>query len=146
MGRAHTNNPINTNINSVNSSIKYIRTSNILNNNLQQQLQQGEPNMSSSQSVYLNHTRISNTTISTRQRQTHAKNSLKGKVLFQCSLYLIALFLSWMPYLSLILQIKASREVLEFNYGIWTFAMFLLPLQGFLNAVVYFKRRISRQK
>jgi len=91
-------------------------------------------------------TNNTNSTYSTRKRQqAYSKNSLKGKVMFQCSLYLIALYLSWIPYLSLTMKIKSSREVLQYNYSLWTFSFFLLPLQGFLNAVVYFKRRIARQ-
>jgi len=74
-----------------------------------------------------------------------SKSSLKTKVIYQCALYLLALYMSWIPYLSLTIHISQPRDRHEFNYTLWNFAFFLLPLQGFLNAMVYFRQRVTKR-
>lgn len=75
-----------------------------------------------------------------RTRQT-ALYRLRTEVFWQSATYLVALYVTWLIYLSVTLNPK--RYILS-HYELWTFLFFISPLQGFLNSICYFRPRVSR--
>jgi hypothetical protein len=73
------------------------------------------------------------------KHSTHNKNKLKKEVFYQSVLYLTALYLSWFVFLTMVVS---GEHFLHRYYGLWCFLYFVTPLQGFLNALVYFRRRL----
>lgn len=69
---------------------------------------------------------------------TGASNKMETAVFWQCLFFLLAFYVTWPFYF-------ASQFVFTSgSYWFWIAVVFFSPLQGFLNALVYARPRISR--
>lgn len=76
-----------------------------------------------------------------RRRGLGVSNQMEKDVAYQASFYLLNFWLSWPIYMFATLGINRLR----FPYWFWVTLLFLVPLQGFTNALVYFRPRIVRR-
>lgn len=67
---------------------------------------------------------------------------LQKQVLIQSAFYLWALYMTWLVYLSVFLNLEKLLTANRY-YILWSCFLFLVPLQGFLNCCVYFRPRLS---
>lgn len=70
-----------------------------------------------------------------------AMEKLRNEVFHQSAYYLIALYMTW--FVTLCYTINMGK-LLHSHYEFWSFVFFLHPLQGFLNACVYFRKRFVK--
>jgi hypothetical protein len=67
--------------------------------------------------------------------------NLKSEVYWQSFWYLCALYLCWLVYLMVLVYTDGFLK--GDNFGLWTFCYFVYPLQGALNAFVFFRPRLA---
>lgn len=75
-----------------------------------------------------------------RRRSTTSVN-LQKELAIQSAMYLVALYLSWFVYL--VIAVHLDKYLMS-HYSLWAFVYFLIPLQGFLNSITYFRPRFVR--
>lgn len=83
----------------------------------------------------------------TRRRLSRASRSrfihtLQNEVFWQSALYLFALYISWLVYLIVLIMLD---DVIVSHYALWSFVHAVVPLQGALNAAVYFRPRLVKR-
>lgn len=76
-----------------------------------------------------------------RRLSTSSVNSVQNEVFWQSAMYLSALYLAWFTQLIILVQLE---KYLAGHYALWVFFSFITPLQGFMNALVYFRPRMAR--
>lgn len=76
-----------------------------------------------------------------RRQSTSSVNSVQNEVFWQSAMYLSALYLAWFTQLIILVQLE---KYLACHYALWVFFSFIYPLQGFMNALVYFRPRMTR--
>jgi hypothetical protein len=76
-----------------------------------------------------------------RKRHLTALTKLRREVFHQCVQYLVAVYLTWLLYLTAALE---AEKFITSHYGLWIVIFFLSGIQGFLNCMIYFRPRISR--
>mmetsp|Transcript_736 Transcript_736/g.1206 ORF Transcript_736/g.1206 Transcript_736/m.1206 type:complete len:586 (-) Transcript_736:240-1997(-) len=76
----------------------------------------------------------------TKRKQTPL-TMLRREVFWQSFMYLVALYLTWLIYISVTVN---TKDYILSHYGLWTFVFFITGIQGFLNSLVYFRPRIAR--
>merc|ERR1719401_1219137 len=72
-----------------------------------------------------------------------APQSMSSKMFWQSFWYLVAFYLTWVPYLGLQFAWSVNQEY--GNYAWVITASTLAPLQGFSNFLVYFRRRAKKR-
>lgn len=71
-----------------------------------------------------------------------ATSKLRHEVAWQCLWYLFALYITWGLYAT----VNATMDGFHTShFQFWNVYFFLLPLQGFMNACVYFRPRLARR-
>jgi hypothetical protein len=70
-----------------------------------------------------------------------ALTKLRGEVFLQCFQYLVAVYITWLLFLTVMIQ---SKHLIMGHFGLWILFYFLVSIQGFLNCLVYFRPRIVR--
>mmetsp|Transcript_3983 Transcript_3983/g.6667 ORF Transcript_3983/g.6667 Transcript_3983/m.6667 type:complete len:333 (-) Transcript_3983:505-1503(-) len=78
----------------------------------------------------------------TRKKKRNTTNRLQKEVFMQCAMYLAALYFVW--FILLWMSLSVDKYIGGKHYALWNFLFFLDPLQGFLNAIIYFRPRLSR--
>jgi len=69
--------------------------------------------------------------------------TMSSRMFWQSVWYLLAFWLTWVPYLALQYTWAAGQGYS--SYAFTLFACAVVPLQGFSNAVVYFRRRAKKR-
>jgi hypothetical protein len=75
------------------------------------------------------------------RRKVTTLTKLRREVFLQCVLYLAAVYVTWLLYLTMSLE---AKHTLTSYYGLWILLFFLSGIQGFLNCLVYFRPRLIR--
>lgn len=70
-----------------------------------------------------------------------ALTALRMEVFWQSFTYLVALYVSWLLFLCITIE---PEKYITSHYELWFYLFFATPLQGFLNAICYFRPRVSR--
>mmetsp|Transcript_31937 Transcript_31937/g.52706 ORF Transcript_31937/g.52706 Transcript_31937/m.52706 type:complete len:581 (-) Transcript_31937:1311-3053(-) len=101
-------------------------------------------NASSTTSASQNKSSVTSSNLSSQRRQPtrNAAANFQSELAVQSAMYLIALYLCWFIYL--IVAVLLDR-VATSHYPLWCFVYFVLPLQGFLNSVTYFRPRMVKK-
>jgi hypothetical protein len=73
------------------------------------------------------------------KRPVTALAKLRREVFLQCFQYLAAVYVTWLLYLTVMLE---SKQFMTSHYGLWIAIYFIGAIQGLLNCLVYFRPRI----
>jgi hypothetical protein len=76
-----------------------------------------------------------------RRARTTASSNTEKEVSIQAFFYLFNIWLSWPVFVFAML----TTERIDFTFTFWVIVLALAPLQGFNNALVYFRPRIFRR-
>lgn len=82
---------------------------------------------------------VKSTLSSIRMKANTATSRLRREVAWQCLSYLFALYATWGFYV--VVQVVAASD----DFYFWNIYFFIVPLQGFMNAFVYFRPRLNRR-
>lgn len=72
-----------------------------------------------------------------------AQQTMSSKIFWQSVWYLSSFYVTWVPYI--VLQLIWATGQGYTSYGWILLATMLVPLQGFWNAIVYFRRRAKKR-
>merc|ERR1712194_775174 len=69
------------------------------------------------------------------------QNSMSSATFYQSACYLVPFYLTWLPYLALQFMWASGSGYSAYEFVV--IACTLVPLQGFWNAIIFFRKRLS---